>query len=118
MHAEQYKISKETADLINTTKRGGGRVIAVGTTSCRVLESAARDFGCVRETAGHTDIFIRPGFEFKVIDGLITNFHLPESTLLMLVSAFAGFEATMAAYKEAAEAGYRFLSFGDAMVIL
>ena len=117
MHSEQYHIPKETAELIKKTKASGGRVIAVGTTSCRTLESAAQK-GEICECSDDTSIFIYPGYEFKCIDGLITNFHLPESTLIMLVSAFAGYDATMNAYKIAVEEKYRFFSFGDAMLIL
>lgn len=117
MHSEHYAISKETADLIQKTKSNGHRVIAVGTTSCRTLESAAQIDGCIHECEGYTDIFIYPGYSFKVIDGLITNFHLPESTLIMLVSAFAGYEHTMSAYQNAIKNHYRFFSFGDAMMI-
>lgn len=118
MHSEHYFLPKETADLVNQTKAAGGRVIAVGTTSCRTLESVATFFGGFAEREGYTDIFIYPGYEFKAIDGLITNFHLPESTLIMLVSAFLGYENTMNAYKTAVEEKYRFFSFGDAMLIL
>ena len=118
MHSEQYSISKETADKINRTKQNGGRVIAVGTTTCRTLESVAKFYGDISEREGYTDIFIYPGYEFKVIDSLITNFHLPESTLIMLVSAFLGYERTMNAYKVAVEEKYRFFSFGDAMLII
>ena len=118
MHSEHFSVPEETAELINRTKAAGGRVIAVGTTSCRTLESVAARYGCVRECEGYTDIFIYPGFEFKVLDGLITNFHLPESTLIMLVSAFMGYENTMNAYKKAVEERYRFFSFGDAMLII
>lgn len=118
MHSEHYELPEETAKLINETKRSGKRVIAVGTTSCRTLESVARKEGSVRPSEGWTDIFIYPGFEFNVLDGLITNFHLPESTLIMLVSAFAGFDNVMNAYKTAVEEQYRFFSFGDAMIIL
>ncbi|OUP79555.1 tRNA preQ1(34) S-adenosylmethionine ribosyltransferase-isomerase QueA [Anaeromassilibacillus sp. An172] len=119
MHSEHYHLPKETADLINETKKNGGRVIAVGTTSCRTLESVATfNDGKILESDGWTSIFIYPGYEFKVLDGLITNFHLPESTLIMLVSAFAGYEHVMAAYKEAVEKRYRFFSFGDAMLII
>lgn len=119
MHSEHYHLPKETADLINETKKNGGRVIAVGTTSCRTLESVATfNDGKIIESDGWTSIFIYPGYEFKVLDGLITNFHLPESTLIMLVSAFAGYEHVMAAYKEAVEKKYRFFSFGDAMLII
>lgn len=117
MHSEHYHIPKETAELIKKTKASGGRVIAVGTTSCRTLESAAQK-GEICECSDDTSIFIYPGYEFKCIDGLITNFHLPESTLIMLVSAFAGYDATMNAYKIAVEEKYRFFSFGDAMLIL
>lgn len=118
MHSEHFEVPKETADLINKTKENGKRVIAVGTTSCRTLESVAEKYGEVVPCEGWTDIFIYPGFEFKVLDGLITNFHLPESTLIMLVSAFAGYEETMEVYKTAVEEKYRFFSFGDSMCIL
>ena len=118
MHAENYVVTREAADAIQRAKRGGGRVIACGTTSCRTLESVAAKYGEVVPCAGNTDIFIYPGYKFKVIDGLITNFHLPESTLIMLVSAFAGYERTMAAYRRAVEGKYRFYSFGDAMLVL
>ena len=118
MHSEYYHIPKETADLINETKKRGGRVICVGTTGCRTVESAAQKHGEIKECSGWTDIFIYPGYEFKVMDGLITNFHLPESTLIMLVSAFAGYDNTMNAYKEAVKEKYRFFSFGDCMIIL
>lgn len=117
MHTEFYHVSQEAADIINETKKQGGRVICVGTTSCRTIESAADEHGVVQATEGDTDIFIYPGYKFKVLDCLITNFHLPESTLLMLVSALAGKENIMAAYKEAVEMRYRFFSFGDAMFI-
>lgn len=117
MHTEFYHVSQEAADIINETKKQGGRVICVGTTSCRTIESAADEQGVVQATEGDTDIFIYPGYRFKVLDCLITNFHLPESTLLMLVSALAGKENIMAAYKEAVEMRYRFFSFGDAMFI-
>lgn len=117
MHTEFYHVSQEAADIINETKKQGGRVICVGTTSCRTIESAADWQGVVQATEGDTDIFIYPGYQFKVLDCLITNFHLPESTLLMLVSALAGKENIMAAYKEAVEMKYRFFSFGDAMFI-
>ena len=118
MHSEHYYIKKEDAEKINETKKQGKKVIAVGTTSCRVLESiASQEKGQVQETEGDTKIFIYPGYKFKCIDGLITNFHLPESTLLMLVSALAGKEYVMGAYKEAVEKEYRFFSFGDAMFI-
>lgn len=118
MHSEHYHLPKETADLIKQTKSEGGRVIAVGTTSCRTLESVGTFFDDMDEHEGYTDIFIYPGYEFKVIDGLITNFHLPESTLIMLVSAFLGYEKTMNAYKIAVDEKYRFFSFGDAMLIV
>ena len=117
MHSEHYYMPKETADLINETKEKGGRVIAVGTTSCRTIESVFKYEGKFCESDGWTDIFIYPGYEFKGIDCLITNFHLPESTLIMLVSALAGRENVLAAYKEAVEEKYRFFSFGDAMFI-
>ena len=118
MHSEWYRVSESCADLINKTKESGHRVICVGTTSCRTVESAADDDGRMRPVSGDTSIFIYPGYEFRVMDGLITNFHLPESTLLMLVSAFAGRKRILAAYKEAVEQRYRFFSFGDAMLIL
>ena len=118
MHSEYCVISQETADLINETKKNGGRVICVGTTSCRTVESQAAEDGTMRACAGWTNIFIYPGYTFKVLDGLITNFHLPESTLIMLVSAFAGYDHTMAAYRHAVEERYRFFSFGDAMIIV
>ncbi len=118
MHTEHYSISKETADKINNTKKNGGRVICVGTTSCRTVESAMQKFGEIKECSDDTSIFIYPGYEFKCMDGLVTNFHLPESTLIMLVSAFAGYDNTMNAYKIAVEEKYRFFSFGDAMMIL
>lgn len=117
MHSEHYMISKETADLINETKKNGGRVICVGTTSCRTLESAATYFGEIKECSGDTEIFIYPGYKFKCMDALITNFHLPESTLIMLVSAFAGYDNTINAYNTAVKEKYRFFSFGDAMFI-
>ena len=118
MHSEHYHLSQETADKINNTRTNGGRVIAVGTTSCRTLESMQLENGLVKPGDGYTDIFIYPGYKFKLLDGLITNFHLPESTLIMLVSAFLGYEKTMNAYKIAVEEKYRFFSFGDAMAIL
>ncbi len=119
MHTEHYELPQETADLINETKAQGGRVIAVGTTSCRTLESVATFHdGKILADDGYTSIFIYPGYKFKVLDGLITNFHLPESTLIMLVSAFAGYENTMNAYKIAVKDRYRFFSFGDSMLIL
>lgn len=118
MHSEHYEVPKETAQLIEKTKANGGRVIAVGTTSCRTLEAVATEHGKVIPCEGYTDIFIYPGYKFKVLDGLITNFHLPESTLIMLVSAFAGYESIMNAYKIAVDEKYRFFSFGDAMMII
>lgn len=118
MHSEFYMIEEEQAKLINKTRAAGGRVICVGTTSCRTLESAADETGVLHAGSGWTDIFIYPGYQFKMMDALITNFHLPESTLLMLVSAFAGKERVMAAYKEAVKEKYRFFSFGDAMFIV
>ncbi len=118
MHSEHYYLPPETADLINQTKKNGGRVIAVGTTSCRTLESVGTFCGEIKEDDRFTDIFIYPGYKFKCIDGLLTNFHLPESTLIMLVSAFYGYEKTMKAYDEAVKEKYRFFSFGDAMLIL
>ena len=118
MHSEHYALNAENADIINRTKARGGRVIAVGTTSCRTLESIGMTDGKILPSEGWTDIFIYPGYTFKVLDGLITNFHLPESTLIMLVSAFAGYDHTMAAYRHAVEERYRFFSFGDAMFIL
>lgn len=119
MHSEHYMLPEITAALINETKKNGGRVIAVGTTSCRTLESIGTDErGVVHAGEGFTDIFIYPGYRFKILDGLITNFHLPESTLIMLVSAFAGYDETMAAYQHAVKERYRFFSFGDAMAIL
>lgn len=115
MHTEFYQVSKEAADTINNTKKNGGRIICVGTTSCRTIESASDKNGIVMAGEGDTDIFIYPGYRFRVLDGLITNFHLPESTLLMLVSALTGRDNIMAAYKEAVDMKYRFFSFGDAM---
>ena len=115
---ESYIIPKETADKINATKKNGGRVICVGTTSVRTLESASLDDGTVIAKEDDTSIFIYPGYKFKVVDGLITNFHLPESTLVMLVSAFAGRENVLNAYQNAVELKYRFFSFGDAMIII
>ena len=117
MHSEWYSVSEETARLIRETKAAGRRVIAVGTTSCRTLEAVATKYGEVRACSGDTDIFIYPGYQYKAIDGLITNFHLPESTLIMLVSAFCGYENTMRAYRVAVKEKYRFFSFGDAMYI-
>lgn len=118
MHSEHYEITQETADIINRTKEDGGRIICVGTTSCRTIESAADENGNVQAGCGDTDIFIYPGYRFQVLDCLLTNFHLPESTLVMLVSALAGRENVLAAYREAVEERYRFFSFGDAMLIL
>jgi len=117
MHTEHYYIKSEDAEKINRTKQNGGRIISVGTTSTRVLESIANEQGLVREVEGDTNIFIYPGYKFKCVDALITNFHLPESTLLMLVSALAGKEYIMDAYEEAVKEKYRFFSFGDAMLI-
>ena len=117
MHSEFYRIEEEDARLINETRAAGGRIISVGTTSTRTLESVADEDGTVRAKSGWTDIFIYPGYQFKVIDGLITNFHLPESTLLMLVSALAGRENILHAYEVAVKERYRFFSFGDAMFI-
>ena len=118
MHTEHYYIPEEAAKTINETRKNGGRVICVGTTSCRTVESCAKKYGEIKECSGDTDIFIYPGFEFKCMDGLITNFHLPESTLIMLVSAFAGYDNIMNAYNIAVKEKYRFFSFGDAMLIL
>ncbi len=117
MHSEWYQVTPETAAIINATKKQGGRVICVGTTSCRTIESAADEYGKVVAGAGDTEIFIYPGYKFKVLDCLITNFHLPESTLIMLVSALAGRENVLRAYNEAVKEKYRFFSFGDAMFI-
>ena len=118
MHSEHYYLPKETADLINETKKKGKRVISVGTTSCRTLESVATFNGEITEADGWTNIFIYPGYEFKCIDGLLTNFHLPESTLIMLVSAFYNREKVLDAYRHAVESEYRFFSFGDCMLLL
>lgn len=118
MHSEYYVVEEDQAELINHTRQAGHRVIAVGTTSCRTLESATDEQGILRAGSGWTDIFIYPGYRFRMTDGLITNFHLPESTLLMLVSALAGREHILAAYEEAVREQYRFFSFGDAMIIL
>lgn len=118
MHSEYCVIPKETADIINETKRRGGRIICVGTTSCRTIESFAEADGTITPRSGWTNIFIYPGYQFKCMDALITNFHLPESTLIMLVSALAGREHTLAAYQEAVRERYRFFSFGDAMLIV
>lgn len=117
MHSEFYVLPPETAELINKAKQNGGRVVAVGTTSCRTLESVYKKLGRIAADEGSTDIFIYPGYQFGAIDGLITNFHLPESTLIMLVSAFLGYDETMNAYREAVRERYRFFSFGDAMMI-
>ncbi|HIS65700.1 MAG TPA: tRNA preQ1(34) S-adenosylmethionine ribosyltransferase-isomerase QueA [Candidatus Avoscillospira avistercoris] len=117
MHSEFCEISQETADLLNETRRQGGRIVCVGTTSCRTIESLANDNGTFVERSGWTEIFIYPGYRFKAMDALVTNFHLPESTLVMLVSAFAGREHVLAAYAEAVKERYRFFSFGDAMFI-
>ena len=118
MHTEFYQVTKEEADKINKAKQAGGRIVCVGTTSCRTIESAADENGVLKPGQGDTDIFIYPGYSFKMMDVLITNFHLPESTLLMLVSALAGKEQVMCVYEEAVQERYRFFSFGDAMIIL
>jgi S-adenosylmethionine:tRNA ribosyltransferase-isomerase len=118
MHAEWYEVPGESADRLNELRSRGGAVWAVGTTVARTLESVTDDQGVVRAGSGWTDLFIRPPYRFKGVDRLVTNFHLPRSTLLMLVSAFAGHDRTMAAYREAVEEGYRFYSYGDAMVIV
>ena len=118
MHTEWYEVNAEAAEIINETKRNGGRVICVGTTSCRTIESVADENGYMKAKTGETDIFIYPGYKFKIMDGLITNFHLPESTLVMLVSAFAGKENVLAAYETAVKERYRFFSFGDAMILI
>ena len=117
MHTEFYHVSQEAADIINETKKQGGRVICVGTTSCRTIESATGEDGIIKAGSGWTEIFIYPGYKFKILDCLITNFHLPESTLVMLVSALAGREHVLHAYEEAIKERYRFFSFGDAMFI-
>ena len=117
MHSEYYHVSEEASRLINETRAAGGRIIGVGTTSCRTLESAAGEDGSIQATSGWTDIFIYPGYRFKILDALLTNFHLPESTLIMLVSALAGREHVLAAYEEAVREKYRFFSFGDCMFI-
>ncbi|MEX1376125.1 MAG: tRNA preQ1(34) S-adenosylmethionine ribosyltransferase-isomerase QueA [Eubacteriales bacterium] len=117
MHSEYYHVSKDAADAINTAKRAGGKVVCTGTTSVRTLETVTDESGVVHAGSGHTDIFIYPGYKFKIVDNLITNFHLPESTLIMLVSALAGKENVLRAYEEAVEEKYRFFSFGDAMYI-
>lgn len=118
MHSEWYSLDQKAADAINQTRAAGGRVIAVGTTSCRTLETVAQKHGKICPSSGETNIFIYPGYTFKAIDGLITNFHLPESTLIMLVAAFCGYQNTMEAYKTAVREKYRFFSFGDAMLII
>ena len=118
MHSELCMISRETAEILNATKAKGGRIICVGTTSCRTLESLVNEDGSFSEKSKWTEIFIYPGYQFKAMQGLITNFHLPESTLVMLVSAFAGRENVLNAYEEAVKERYRFFSFGDAMCIL
>lgn len=117
MHAEFCMISAQTAEILNNTRKNGGRIVCVGTTSCRTLESLANEDGTFSEKSEWTDIFIYPGYQFKAMDALITNFHLPESTLIMLVSAFAGYEQVMQAYREAVQERYRFFSFGDAMLV-
>ena len=117
MHTEVYQVTEDAAKMINDTKASGGRVICVGTTSCRTIESASDESGIVHAGNGDTSIFIYPGYKFKVLDALITNFHLPESTLVMLVSALAGRENVLNAYNEAIKERYRFFSFGDAMFI-
>lgn len=118
MHSEYYEVTEEAARVINETKASGGRIIAVGTTSTRTLESVADESGLVHATKGWTEIFIYPGYEFKVIDGLVTNFHLPESTLIMLVSALSTRDRILNAYEVAVEEQYRFFSFGDAMLLI
>ncbi len=118
MHNEFYSLDKEQADIINAAKKSGGRVIAVGTTSCRTLETVADDRGNVTASSGYTGIFIYPGYQFKVVDGMVTNFHLPESTLIMLVSALAGRENVLRAYEEAIEKRYRFYSLGDCCLVI
>ena len=117
MHSEYYEITEEAADKINACKERGGRVVCVGTTSCRTVESAADEKGRLKACCNNTEIFIYPGYKFKILDALITNFHLPESTLIMLVSALAGRENVLAAYEAAIKERYRFFSFGDAMYI-
>ena len=117
MHSEWYELPADAAEKINAAKKRGGRVVSVGTTSCRTLETVAGKLGCIKADSGETDIFIYPGYEFKCVDALITNFHLPESTLIMLVSAFSSREIILNAYKQAVEKKYRFFSFGDAMFL-
>jgi S-adenosylmethionine:tRNA ribosyltransferase-isomerase len=118
MHSEYYTINEEACNIINRARAGGNRIVAVGTTSCRVLETSGDDSGSVSPGSGNTDIFIYPGYKFKVVDTMITNFHLPESTLIMLVSALAGKDNIIRAYNEAVKERYRFFSFGDAMLII
>jgi S-adenosylmethionine:tRNA ribosyltransferase-isomerase len=118
MHEEWYEVAPESAARVNATRAAGGRVWAVGTTSVRTLESAADDGGCVRPGSGDTALFIRPPYRFRAVDALVTNFHLPKSTLVMLVAAFAGYELTMHAYAEAVRERYRFYSYGDAMCVV
>jgi S-adenosylmethionine:tRNA ribosyltransferase-isomerase len=118
MHSEFYRITPETAEALNAVKAAGGRIVAVGTTSVRTLESSTDASGQIRPGEGWTEIFIYPGYQFRAIDALVTNFHLPKSTLLMLISALAGRERILAAYEEAVQERYRFFSFGDAMLIL
>jgi S-adenosylmethionine:tRNA ribosyltransferase-isomerase len=118
IHSEAYQISDHAAGMIHDQKRRGGRIIAVGTTSARVLEYQAMKYGSVKAEEGECDLFITPGFSFQMIDGLITNFHLPRTTLILLVSAFAGWEKILKAYQEAIERNYRFYSYGDAMLII
>ena len=117
MHSEYYEVTEETANIVNETKANGGRIICVGTTSCRTVESASTEDGILHPGCGNTEIFIYPGYKFKILDALITNFHLPESTLVMLVSALAGKEQVLSAYEEAIRERYRFFSFGDAMFV-
>ena len=118
MHSEFYRVEPDQAAIINETKAAGGRIVAVGTTSCRTLESPSDADGVLHAGSGNTEIFIYPGYQFKMVDALITNFHLPQSTLIMLVSALAGREHVLAAYEEAVRQRYRFFSFGDAMLIM
>ena len=118
MHSEYFTVSQTTADIINETKKSGKKVICVGTTSCRALESVYQKYGDIRACEMSTDIFIKPGYKFGTIDALITNFHLPESTLIVLVCAFAGYKNTLNAYENAVKEKYRFFSFGDAMLII
>jgi S-adenosylmethionine:tRNA ribosyltransferase-isomerase len=118
MHSERYEVSADAADALNATRAAGGAIWAVGTTVVRTLESVATDDGVVHAGGGWTDIFIRPPYRFRAVDHLVTNFHLPRSTLLMLVSAFGGYERVMRAYQEAIERGYRFYSYGDAMLLV